>query len=233
MVNRHDRPDGTNPLWHERLVRRWHALRRQPERGTLAKEALIALGVFFGTAAAVVAPFILLYADRMPRADDGSPLGARRAMVEDPVVFIVIVGGTILAVAVTGFVHRRVRPRLMREETARDVANAARAAASALRTGGADAAAVNAAAASYLLNQANRHVPYEPNRIWVQPHGDTVEVIAERSYQKATGLLRLGNARAITRMDVQARAQARVDGSILGQSAHVYAPAPDIEASGR
>lgn len=193
--------------------------------GALKKEALIALAVFFGLGSAAIVPFLVLYGDRMPRADDGSTLSARQAMGEDPIVFVVVVATALLAGLVTGQVHRRMRPRLVRRETARDLADAARAAAVVAATPGANPTAVWQSASAYLVGLRRRPWPYEPGRVWVNLHRGEVEVIAERSFQKATGLLwHWGARRNVLRMDVRGRARARSDGTATSLFADVYEP---------
>ncbi|NEE03579.1 hypothetical protein [Phytoactinopolyspora halotolerans] len=191
----------------------------------MTTEALTALAVFFSLGSAIIVPFIVLYGDRMPRADDGSTLGARRAITEDPVVFAVIITTTILAATIADQVHRRQRPRLMRNETTRDVAAAARAAAATSAGAHDDPQAIWHTASTYLLGLRKRHWPYEASRIWINTDGDEVEVIAERSFQKPTGLLwHWGSQSDVTRMDVHSRARVRPDGTVTGQDTYVYQP---------
>ncbi|WP_129668534.1 hypothetical protein [Phytoactinopolyspora endophytica] len=210
------------------MAERWNELRAHPERGTVTKEALTALGVFFGIGIAVIVPFLFLYGDQMPRAEDGRSLGARRAMGEDPVVFVVIVAGAILAGVGSEIAFRRIRPRLVRKETARDVTDAARVAARELAAHHVSdwQAPAAPAATSYLLGLRKRHWPYEADRIWVYRHGTEIEVIAERSFQKAALIWSWGSSHRVARVDVQARARASVDGTVTSQLAVVFEPSP-------
>lgn len=216
------------------LVRRWRAVCRQAERGTVGKEAAIVVSVFFGVGAAVIVPFVVLYHDRMPRSDDGRALGARQAMGEDPVVFFVVIGTTLVAITISDLVFKRLRPRLVQKETARDVAAAAQAAARVLTTPAAnppgqqhDVAAAEQAATSYLMRlHRRRHWPYEADRVWVTVHPGEVEVVAERSFQKVAGLLwHWGSRRHADRMDVRGWVRVHADGTVTGQDVAAFEPA--------
>lgn len=190
----------------------------------MKKEILGALGAFFGVAGVVVIPFRILYDDSWPRADDGGSLSAREALFRDPVVLVVLVVGTLLAAVAADAAHRWIRPRSVRTETAADVSGAAREAGRALATIGSDPNALAGAAASYLVN-LKRQWPYEPGRVWVRVTGVGVEVVAERSFQKAQGLLwHWADRQRVRRMDARGWAGAGADGTVTGHTAQVFEP---------
>jgi hypothetical protein len=205
---------------------RLRALCRQPERGTLAKEAMIVVGVFFGVGAVILTPFVVLYQDRMPRGDDGRTLGARRAMGEDPVFFIVMIGATLLMITIADIVFKRLRPRLVQKETAADVAVAAQRAAETLSMSEGDHAVGRQAATSHLMDlHGKRHWPYEADRIWVTVYSSEVEVVAERTFQKPTGLLwTWGSGHRAERIDVRGRVRVAADGTVIGQDVLIFEP---------
>ncbi|AYY12672.1 hypothetical protein EF847_08055 [Actinobacteria bacterium YIM 96077] len=178
---------------------------------------MITLAVFFGIGIAVIVPFIIVYGDSMPQADDGRALGARRAIGEDPVVLIVVVGTAVVAGTAAELVFRRLRPRFARLETTRDVAAAARAVSQVGGSGGESGnhlrERAQQVATSYLLGLDKRQWPYEADRVWAYIDTGDVEVVAERSFQKPGLLWHWGDRHRATRMDVRGRARVRTDGT--------------------